>query len=662
MYKHFSSTTLISTTGLNQALSQRFNVSFEVNDLVNDLDNEIDLLGRNLAKENKMQLRKYNYAPKRVVRTKKFIRKEENLERFLLNNNELISLEAMSVPMVKTIALATMLNGFTLPVENPVFEHDSNTAVEKKVAEVQQVIKEDVVKVSMSATEKLSRAEEEMINALVNEVRIEPKKKEQKKELSKVEKEKKDEMLFFDYSEKELVDQAVEGMKNDLPKMISMIQNAQTSIKKEIKKQSPKKVEPILPPVTTHQQSTRKEESKKAPEYSKADDDIKSLMSSQKKNNYPRNAKLTIKTSIGLIEKSLKANTSQFQFISDVSFGEPITSGSIGAIEIEDMINENVSTIRGTILSSDTFPTIVELPLEYGDYLMNIPLLERDDLFRKFEGIRGALLLVELDENTDSIDIDHKYVDRVYLNERFKEVDEGDDYRFILFVGVEAGNTLIQYLTLNEEVGEKIVHLVDDHVFYESNTFIESKREKIELFETKVLGKKDLELNIEGEDINYFNTSIKSKSIGINLYEIDVPVMPLGMRKYLELNHLGETIYAGYQDNKAIKVPSKEYLTYVMDTFEIDSIENQCMIQINFEKPIVDFTYSSESYNGPIPFEVLYLDNDGMFNTDASDFAKKVFLIGGTSGSINVKVEYADNSKDYFQSFCSPDTFVVEQL
>ena len=231
--------------------------------------------------------------------------------------------------------------------------------------------------------------------------------------------------------------------------------------------------------------------------------------------------------------------------------------------------NEKVSTIRGTILSSDTFPTIVELPLEYGDYLMNIPLLDRDNLFRKYEGIRGALLLVELDESTDSIDIDHKYIERVHLSETFKEVDEGDNYRFILFVGVEPGNTMIQYLTLNEEIGEKIVHLVEDHVFYESNTYLESRKEKIELFETKVLGKKDLELNIEPEDINYFNSNIKSKSIGINLYEMDVPIMPLGMRKYLELNHLGETIYAGYQDNHSIKVPSKEYLNYIMDTFEI---------------------------------------------------------------------------------------------
>lgn len=671
IYGHFNSTVELSLAPLQATLKQfktlRVSESIEIKEY--EFSKEIGLLEESIKKSVRISSRKFNYVPKKRVRTKKFIKKEENLERFVLNNNELISLKALRVPMIKTIALTTMLNGFTLPVENPVFEYDTNKIADvKKVEKTSAVkaIKEDKINLSLSATEKLSLAEEEMINALVNDVQIETKKEEivVGKTLTKAELEKNDEMLFFDYSDKELVDQAVKGMKNDLPNVISMIQNTQKEIKAEIKKKNnPIKVAPPKrDPVTSQATPARQENAPKLPEYSKEDESIKSLMSSHNKSNFPRNAKLTIKTSVGLIGKSLAANTSQFQFISDVSFGEPISSGSIGAIEIEDMINEKVSTIRGTILSSNTFPTIVELPLEYGDYLMNIPLLDRDDLFRKFEGIRGALLLVELDENTDSIDIDHNYVDRIYLSERFKEVDEGDDYRFILFIGVEPGNTLVQYLTLNEEIGEKIIHLVEDHVFYESNTFIESDKEKIELYETKVLGKKDLELNIEGSDINYFNTPMKGKSIGINLYEIDVPVMPLGMRKYLELNHLGETIYAGYQDNKSIHVPSKEYLNYVMDTFEIDSIENQCMIQINFEKPIVDFTYSSESLKGPIPFEVLYLDNDGMFNTDASDFAKKVFLIGDTSGSINVKVEYADNSKDYFQSFCSPDTFVVEQL
>jgi vacuolar-type H+-ATPase subunit F/Vma7 len=638
-------------------------------------EREFKAIEKSLSVKKTFASKKFYYAPKRKVKVAIARKnKEENLKKFTINSSELISLNAMSIPMIKTVAVATMLNGFTLPIENPVFDQqidENKIASTVKTNKTEALVKKDEVSLGMSALEKLDEEEEAMINALVNNVEIDIKTAKNVEEDK--DKKKSDEMLFFDYSEKEeekLVKTVVKEMKKDLPNVISMIQQTQNEIKEEIRKDEeskkvnlPKGKQVQLP---TQIEPVRKEVSSpvRQPEvdYSKKNDDVKSLMSSQKKNDYPRNAKLTIKTSVGIIGKSLKANTSQFQFISDVSFGEPVTSGSIGAIEIEEMINEKVSTIRGTILGSETFPTIVELPLEYGDYLMNIPLLDRDNLFKKYEGIRGALLLVELDESTDSIDIDHKYVERVYLSENFKEVDEGDSYRFILFVGVEPGNTLIQYLTLNEEVGEKIVHLVEDHVFYESNTFIESEKEKIELYETKVLGKKDLELNIEGEDIAFFNSGIKSKSIGLNLYEIDTPIMPLGMRKYLELSHLVETIYAGYQDNKSIKVPSKEYLNYVMDTFEIDSIENQCMLQINFEKPIVDFSYASESYKGPIAFEVLYLDKDGMFNEDASDFAKKVFLVGDTPGSINLKVEYADNSKDYFQTFCSPNTFVVEQL
>ncbi|WP_127715507.1 hypothetical protein [Halobacteriovorax sp. HLS] len=681
VFKHATTVTIIDYSGLQKALSTISSTSMkELSQEVSQAnsDKRISIIENNIITKNKMALRSFYFKKK----SKKFTRKtnEENLARYVINSSELISLSAMRVPMIKTVAVVSMLNGFTLPVENPVFDQEIQLAKEvnkesgkeKPLKLIKKDVKQDVIKTAMSSTEKLNASEEAMINELVNNINID---KKVTKENKKVESE--DDLLFFDYSEKKVeapkkVNSIIE-QKNTTPQIISMFQDAKKDIQETIKeerKQSDalKFLDNKLPKnkVTTqdNHQPQRQEVEKENdyPVIAQADPAVKALMSSQKKSNYPRNAKLTIKTSVGMIGKSLVANTSQFQFISDVSFGEPISSGSIGAIEIEEKINERVSTIRGTLLSSNTYPTIVELPLEYGDYLMNIPLLDRDDLFKRFEGLRGAMLLVELDENTDSIDIDHKYVERIYLSENFKEVDEASNYRFILFLGVEPGNTLIQYLTLNEEIGEKIVHLVEDHILYESNTFMESTKDKIELYETKVLGKKDLELDIDSDSMKFFNSGIKSKSVGLNLYEIDIPVMPLGMRKYLELSHMGETIYAGYQDNKAIHIPSKEYLNYVMDTFDISSLENQCMIQINFNKPIVDLTYASESLKGPIAFEVLYLDKDGMFNTDPSDFAKKIFLVGDTQGSVNIKVEYADNSKDYLQSFCSRNTFLVEQL
>lgn len=683
-YKLLTDTTTISLEAVIKASETLSKTSVAVKSVDSIKDNS-DALKKSLEAKYRISVARFN-KPQKIVKTQKILkRRERNLKSLEINNDKLISLKAYEVPMVKTLVVTSLLNGFSLPVDSQFNIHEEIAVASKVIKEEQKVetikdTKEDEVKTSLAATEKLAPEEEALINELVNNVSIEEVvvKKKEKGKKEEIKKEDNDELLFFDYSEKkqeEIVNASNKEMKKVVEKEIKkeLVALTENPLKEEVisideamkllpagkqvksKMNTQKKVD-TQKMIASH--FTNEKENNKN-DYSQL---IQSSLSANHKKNIPTNAKLSVRTSLGIINKGLKKNSTPFQFVSDVSFGEPMSSGSIGAIQIEEMINERVSTIRGTILSSDTFPTIVELPLEYGDFLVNIPLLERVDVFRRFEGIRGAMLLVELDESTDSVDIDHKYVERILLTDRFKVVEEGDNYRFVLYVGVEPGNTLIQYLTLNNEIGEKIVHLVEDHVLYESNTYIESKKEKIELFETKLLGKNDLELNIDSDDVRYFNTGLGSKSIGLNLYEVERPILPLGMRKYLELRHLGESIYVGYMDNKALHVPSKDYLNYVMDTFKIGDLDNKCLIQVNFSKNIIDMKVASESYKGPIGIEKLYLDKDGMFNTEASDFAKKVFMIGDTTGTINIEVEYADQSKDLIQTFCSSNTIIVEQL
>ncbi|ATH09435.1 hypothetical protein BIY24_16245 [Halobacteriovorax marinus] len=677
-YKHFiADKTVVDITSLIKASKSISSIHLERSTDVSK-EAKTSNLEKTLNTNHKIALNRFKKV-KKIKRVVKHARKrEENLSRYEIDNSELISIKAFEVPVIKTFVVASLLNNFALPVntsekvqlaqvDKPLVETIENVAPVIKEEKKNIQNKEDEIKLSMSATEKLNEAEEAMINELVNNLNVEDVAKERKEKKDSTD----DEPLFFDYSSKKEIAQEKVNKKETKKEVVKQV--AKKKIVTETVANNPLKEEVLsideamnlLPKgkqvnlaMNTHKDVTT-QKTAALPDYSQM---IKSSLSSGKKNSQSYNAKLTVKTSLGIIDSGLERNAVPFQFVSDVSLGSPIVSGSIGAIEIEEQINERISTIRGTILSSETFPTIVELPLEYGDFLVNIPLLERSDVFKRFDGIRGAMLLIELDESTDSVDIDHKYVERILLNDRFKKVEEGDDYRFILYVGVEPGNTLIQYLTLNNEIGEKIVHLVEDHVFYESNTYIQSKKENIELYETKLLGKNDLELNIDSDDIRYFNTGIGSKAIGLNLYEVERPILPLGMRKYLELKHLGESIYAGYQDNKSIHVPSREYLNYVLDTFKIGDLQDRCLIQVNFDKNIVDMRVASESYKGPIGIETLYLDKDGMFNTEASDFAKKVFMIGDTTGTINLEVEYSDQSKDYIQTFCSSNTIIVEQL
>ena len=292
--------------------------------------------------------------------------REKNLSNLELNNEKLISLKGYEVPVVKTFVVASLLNGFSLPVDNQFNVHTEKVekvaAIKDRKVEVIEAPKEDKVSINLSATEKLKPNEEALINELVNNVDIQDviakKDKEKKKE---VKEEKSDEMIFFDYSNKKKEEVAAEvskpEIKNEAKKQV--IAMSENPLKEEVL--SMDEAMSLLPigkkviaevgsqnRVTTQKESSPAIAMNTKPDYSQL---VQASLSAPKKNSYPSNAKLTVRTSLGIIGKGLQKNTTPFQFVSDVSFGEPMSSGSIGAIEIEDMINEKVSTIRGTILS-----------------------------------------------------------------------------------------------------------------------------------------------------------------------------------------------------------------------------------------------------------------------------------------------------------------------
>jgi len=57
-----------------------------------------------------------------------------------------------------------------------------------------------------------------------------------------------------------------------------------------------------------------------------------------------------------------------------------------------------------------------------------------------------------------------------------------------------------------------------------------------------------------------------------------------------------------------------------------------------------------------------YLDNDGHWSQEPTELTEQMFIAGDERGSISLRVEYLDGSKDYLQTFCSYDTYLVEQL
>jgi hypothetical protein len=64
------------------------------------------------------------------------------------------------------------------------------------------------------------------------------------------------------------------------------------------------------------------------------------------------------------------------------------------------------------------------------------------------------------------------------------------------------------------------------------------------------------------------------------------------------------------------------------------------------------------------------LDSDGKFYDSVSDKTRKIIVIGESQGSsdvfadakINIKIQYQDGSSQFLNSYCSPNTYLVEQL
>jgi hypothetical protein len=374
----------------------------------------------------------------------------------------------------------------------------------------------------------------------------------------------------------------------------------------------------------------------------------------------------TIKVTDALINKSISTQITDFELIPQYDRNERISDHGTGSIVINEKLNNEMSVVRGTVIAKNKVRTNVDITVEKGDYQIDIPLMDQELLNsfldkKKLEGLNG-FLLIDLDESIDSVDIDSSFEAKIFLTDNFKVTAEEEEYRYILYVGVEPGNALVHYLTLKDEVIQKIVHITEGEVYFEGTLILDSKVEKVELYETKLLGNSKMELNIEGSEIAYFNTDIKAKSIGLNLYQYKRPKMMLGMRKYLELKHLGESIYLGHWDKRKAEVPSRDYIEYIMNTLDIESLNTRCLIQVNLKKKMTDFLTSGETAKGAMNLEVAYLEKDGMFNDEVTDLTTKAYLVGDMQGVVSAKISYEDGTVDYLQSYCSEDTFLVEQL
>lgn len=487
-----------------------------------------------------------------------------------------------------------------------------------------------------------------------------------------------DQLVSFDYSAKEgeidltlakpLISKSVLDSVNRI-----MASQGKTSLKKKVALPSVQKnqIDQVKLLMASHKRKTKADERTTMTTQKKTNLDkrMSGLFYDQGKDDYSKNDKISnvlikaIDIHIDSIGSDILTN---FEFIPAHDENLRFYDDASGELEIEQKLNNELSLLSGRIVSRDGVTTHVTLPMEQGMIDFNIPVLNKDNfsnfLIKENMNVPGGFLLIKFDSETDSVDISSHYSGRIFLDEDFKVTSKEVDYHYVLYAGIKPGNTLLRLLNFNGEIAEKIIHITENEIFYERVSYIASHFEKFEVRESRLLGKKGYELNIDGDNISYFNTKTKSKNISINTYKIKNPLLVLGMRKYYEFNHLEHSIFVGKWKNTFVEIPGADYIDYIFDAFTLESLEGRCMVQVNLSDPSVDFTISGGSEYGAMNLEVKFLDEDGLFNDEITPLAKKVFIIGEHEGIINYKISYDDSSSDIVQSTCSSSSYLVEQL
>ena len=355
-----------------------------------------------------------------------------------------------------------------------------------------------------------------------------------------------------------------------------------------------------------------------------------------------------------------------FQFIPDHDKEEIFYSDARNTVNIFPGKRLGEGILRGRVVSLDHIRTVVNLPIseEAGEFF-DIPLID-EETFEKYrerdEDLYGGFLLVRLPKKVEDVDIDNDYSFRMFLDEEFRKVSQEDECSYILFMGIHPGVTVLSYLLGDGKVAEKPVHISVDEMLYDFSKVERVQYETFELFQKNLFSSEKQELALGEREISYFNRDIFPIKKGLNYYEIRKPPGLKGSRDYLKLSHLDGILYVGYRANPQLEVPSQDFVESILEGFDVDDLSNACLVQLNFSKPILNLGINLNTVQNFDNFDLIYLNTDGTFEEKPSLKTNKAFILGESPGVFSGGIEYVDNRQDFFKSFCSLGSYLIEQF
>lgn len=366
--------------------------------------------------------------------------------------------------------------------------------------------------------------------------------------------------------------------------------------------------------------------------------------------------------------KSNLKNIHNFQMKLAFDQDEILQDAGSGKIEYSLKTNDGHNITRARFLATGHIPTVTDISLNGVEESVTIPSMSIDKMeaiINEFNlGSMGAALLVKLDARAEDVELDQKtkYTAKFFLNNKLKIVNRGDsDYNYILFIGAEAGNTILYYKTIDNQITDKIVNLSYDEMYFEDNYFMDIEDDFFKIYQENLLSRCKSLYSLSSENIVPWSFEGKVANKALNEVAINNMVYPAGTRKYYELKTKNESIYIGRFLRENIIIPSEDYMRNAISKF--NTIGNECMVQINLTKQVSKLAYDSETGSEIMNSQIKFLDaNDGKFYTDISADTSRVFILGEQEGIFNIKIDFIDGTSQLLQSYCSENSYIIEQI
>jgi hypothetical protein len=359
------------------------------------------------------------------------------------------------------------------------------------------------------------------------------------------------------------------------------------------------------------------------------------------------------------ISKNSSYPIKTFNFIPDYNREDRIDSDKEGNAILNLGLNEGVNTQTGIIEANEMVPTRVELNLSSQNQI-RIPMITQVEAEKLYPGMN--LLLLAIDNNVAGVEIDKSFSDKIYFDADFKKTEVHTDAHFVLFAGMKNGNLLLKYYLNNKETAQKVIYIGENEMFYDEARFQNGERDLYTFTTRNLMSSKNTDLAIAPELITIFNTNINAKKATLNSYELKMPTLISGSRKYLEMKHLSDSIFIGTDTKFEVDVPNNEFISKVLEVNQINTLKEHCVVQINISKELSGFTVNGKNQSGEMYTETSFLDADGNFSKADFDQAQKAFVVGDMEGLFNAKLEYSDGSFQFLKTYCSQGTYIVEQL